>query len=58
MNKKLVIMAVSAGIALPGLANAAPVAGDALVIYGKAHISLDSVSAKAGFSSCLLRGSS
>jgi predicted porin len=48
MNKKLVTLAVSAAIALPGLVNAAQVAGDALEIYGKAHLSLDSVSAKDG----------
>ena len=46
MKVKLVALAVSAGVALPGLVNAAQVAGDALDIYGKAHISLDSVSAK------------
>lgn len=46
MNKKLVALAVSAGLALPGLVNAAQVAGDALEVYGKAHVSLDSVSAK------------
>jgi len=46
MNKKLIALAVSAGLALPGLVNAAEVAGKALEIYGKAHLSLDSVSAK------------
>ncbi len=46
MNKKLIIIAAGASIVLPGIANAAQVAGDALEIYGKAHISLDSVSAK------------
>jgi len=48
MNKKLIALAVSAGVTLPGLVNAAQVAGDALEIYGKAHVSLDSVSAKDG----------
>jgi predicted porin len=46
MNKKLIALAVSAGLALPGFANAVEVAGKALDIYGKAHISVDSVSAK------------
>ncbi len=46
MKKKLIALAVSAGVALPGFANAVEVAGKALEIYGKAHISIDSVSAK------------
>lgn len=44
MKLKLVALAVSTGVALPGVANAVQVAGDALDIYGKAHVSLDSVS--------------
>ena len=46
MNKKLIILAMSAGIASPGIANAVQVAGDALEVYGKAHVSIDAVSAK------------
>jgi len=46
MNKKLIALAVSAGLAMPGFANAAEVAGKALEIYGKVHVSIDSVSAK------------
>ena len=46
MNKKLIAVAVSAGLAMPCLASAVEVAGKALNIYGKAHISIDSVSAK------------
>lgn len=42
----LVALAVSAGLAMPGLASAVEVAGKALDIYGKAHISLDSPSIK------------
>ena len=46
MKKKLIALAVSAGVALPGFANAVEVAGKVLEIYGKAHISVDAVSAK------------
>ena len=46
VKMKFVALVVSAGVALPGLVNAAQVAGDALDIYGKAHITLDSTSAK------------
>jgi len=48
MSKKLIALAVTAGLVMPGFANAAEVAGKALEIYGKAHLSLDSVSAKDG----------
>lgn len=44
MKKKLIALAVCAGVVLPGFVNAAEVAGKALEIYGKAHVSLDSVS--------------
>jgi predicted porin len=43
---KLIALAVSAGVAMPGLASAVEVAGKALDIYGKAHLSLDAVSSK------------
>lgn len=46
MKMKLVSLAVSAGLAMPGLASAVEVAGKALDIYGKAHVSLDAPSAK------------
>ena len=49
--KKLLVLAVSTSVILPVLVNAAQVAGDALEIYGKAHISLDHVSAKDGTNS-------
>lgn len=42
----LVALAVSAGLALPGMAGAAEVAGKVLDIYGKAHVSLDAPSIK------------
>jgi predicted porin len=44
MNKQLIALAVSAGVALPSFAQATEVTGKALEIYGKAHVSLDSVS--------------
>lgn len=42
MNKKLIALAVSAGLAMPGLASAVEVAGKALEIYGQVHVSVDS----------------
>jgi predicted porin len=42
MKKKLIALAVSAGVALPGFANAVEVAGKALDIYGQIHVSVDS----------------
>lgn len=44
MNKKILALAVSAGLAMPGLASAIEVAGKALQIYGQVHVSVDSVS--------------
>ena len=46
MKKNLVALAMSTGVMLPGLVNAAQVSGEALEIYGKAHISVESVSGK------------
>lgn len=45
MKIKLVALAVGAGLVLPGYAGAVQVIGDTLEIYGKAHISVDSVDA-------------
>lgn len=42
MKKKLIALAVSAGLAMPGLASAVEVAGKALQIYGQGHVSVDS----------------
>jgi predicted porin len=46
MKKKVIAVVVGTAVALPGLVNAAQVAGEALEIYGKVHVSIDSVSAK------------
>ncbi|MEJ2390104.1 MAG: porin [Gammaproteobacteria bacterium] len=42
MNKTLIALAVSAGLAMPGLASAVEVAGKALQVYGQVHVSVDS----------------
>ena len=42
MKKKLIALAVSAGVAMPGFANAVEVAGKALEVYGQVHVSIDS----------------
>lgn len=46
MKKKFMAVAVSAGLIAPGLSGAVQVIDDKLEIYGKAHISIDSVDAK------------
>lgn len=42
MNKKLIALAVGAGLAMPAMASAVQVAGKALQVYGQVHISVDS----------------
>ena len=44
MNKKVLALAVSAALVMPGLASAVEVAGKALEIYGQVHVSVDSAS--------------
>lgn len=44
MNKKVLALAVSASLAIPGLASAVEVSGKALEIYGQVHVSVDHVS--------------
>jgi predicted porin len=46
MKKKMIALAVSAGLVVPGFVNAMQVVEDKLEIYGKAHISIDAVSAE------------
>ncbi len=45
MKMKLVALAVTAGLAIPGYAGAVQVVGETLEIYGKAHVSIDAVDA-------------
>ncbi len=42
MNKKIIAMAVSTALAMPGLVSAVEVAGKALQVYGQVHMSVDS----------------
>ena len=46
MKKKIIALAVSVGVFAPNLTSAIQVVDDKLEIYGKAHISIDSVSAE------------